>query len=90
MEGLAGLIDSGQIAALMLGVLVLEALVLWGVYHVSGRGIAPLDLLLNLGAGGSLMVALYLALSDAPWQWLATSLIVALIFHCADLTRRWR
>ncbi|MEN7341657.1 MAG: hypothetical protein AAAFM81_01895 [Pseudomonadota bacterium] len=87
---MADIIDSGQIVTIMLLVVALEivALVAWRM--VTGRGLRIPAVLLNIGAGGSLMVALKLKFAGASWQWLALSLIAALCFHVADLAWRWR
>lgn len=91
MEQFLGqLVASGRIVDLIGGVMVLEALAL-GAYHAAtGRGIAPLDLVVNLLAGVALLLALRAALTGAGWQVVAGVLAVAGLLHVADLARRWR
>ena len=84
------LFAGGRIVELILALMALEELAL-GLYHRrTGRGIAPLDLVLNLAAGALLLLALRAALVDsdplAPAPYLAASLFA----HVADLARRWR
>ncbi len=90
MSTLEALIQSGRIVDAMLAVLVLECAVLWLVRRRTGRGIAPVALLANLGAGGSLMLALRAALSNAGWPAVAAFLVLSLCFHVADMGLRWR
>jgi hypothetical protein len=89
MGGLQTVIESGQIVIIMLAVVVVEVMALSIWWRFRQRGIPPLPLILNVGAGGSLMVALYLALSEAHWHLLTMALLCALAFHCADLWQRW-
>lgn len=81
---------SGRLLDAILLLIVVEAVVL-GLWHArTGRGIAPLDLCLNLAAGALLLLAMRAALvsgnaaAAAPW------LAAALVAHLADLARRWQ
>jgi len=47
-------------------------------------------MLLNLAAGGCLLLAMRLALSGAWWGWVSASLLGGLAGHLADLRARWR
>jgi hypothetical protein len=89
MPSLEALIESGRIVDLMLAVLVLECAALWVVHRRTGRGIAPAALIANLGAGGSLMLALRAALTGAAWPAVAAFLLGSLFFHAADQVFRW-
>lgn len=90
MDMLQELVTSGRIVDLMLIFVVIEVALLLAVWRLTGRGIAPLPLLSNIGAGGSLMLALRADLSGAGWTWVAAFLVLALVFHVADLAVRWR
>ncbi len=90
MSTVQWLIESGNIVLIMLAVVALEAGVLIGLWRRRRQGIAPMDLIANLGAGGSLMLALYWSLTDSDWRLLTATLLLALAFHSADLRRRWR
>ncbi|MFK8051447.1 MAG: hypothetical protein AB8F65_00625 [Woeseiaceae bacterium] len=83
-------ITSGSIVDLMLIVVALEIGALITYRMITGKGLAPLAILLNIGAGGSLMVALKLKYIEASWHWIAASLIAALLFHVSDLAYRWQ
>ena len=90
MNLLQELVTSGRIVDLMLIFVVVEVALLLAIWRLTGRGIAPLALLTNIGAGGSLMLALRADLTGAGWTWIAVFLVLALIFHVADLSVRWR
>jgi hypothetical protein len=83
------LLTSGRIIDLVLTLMVLEVGIL-ALYRVkTGRGIAPMGLLLNQLAGFSLMLAARCALIGGWWGWVAGSLMLALLAHGADLHHRW-
>ena len=90
MELLQSLITSGRIVDIMLMFVAVEILLLLVYRGVTGRGLGVAALLLNIGAGGSLMVALKLVFDDAPWQWIAAALLASLFFHASDIVYRWR
>lgn len=90
MQSLEALITGGRIVDIMLVVVAIEVLALLAYRGVTGRGLGAVALLLNIGAGASLMVALKLVFDQAPWQWVAAALVASLAFHTADLVYRWR
>lgn len=90
IDFVAGLIPDGRIADLLLALLVAEGLLLVVWRQLTRRGPALADLLINLGAGASLVLALRVALSGADPLLLAACLSLALVTHVADLVRRWR
>ena len=86
ISALASFIHSGEFFDWVLLGVALEAiaLLIW-------RGSALLKVLLpNLIAGAALMVSVKLAITGAPWQWLALALTAALIAHGVDLAHRLR
>jgi hypothetical protein len=87
---LQSLVESGRIVDLMLLFVVLEVVVLQVWRSRSGRGIALLPLLTNLGAGISLMLALRAQLTGMGWTAVAAFLVLSLVFHVSDLFVRWR
>ncbi|MEL7449770.1 MAG: hypothetical protein AAFN78_11205 [Pseudomonadota bacterium] len=89
MQLLIELVESGRIVDLMLAFVALEIVLLVGFNLRTGRGIPPLSLLLNLGAGGSLMLALRAVLMESGWLTVAAFLVLSLFFHLGDLARRW-
>ena len=86
---LEDLIASGRIVDIMLGFVIVEVALLllwrWG----KGDGIPPSRLLINVGAGGSLMLALKAVFADADWTVVAGCLVLALVLHVSDLATRW-
>ena len=82
------LIRSGRIVDLMLVFVAIEVTILVAYHRRTGRGIAPLPLLLNVGAGTSLMLALRTVLTGAAWPLTAACLVLSLVFHTADLAAR--
>ena len=87
---LENLIVTGRIVDIMIAFVIVEVVVLLFIRSYTGKGIAPLPLLLNVGAGGSLMLALRAVFADAGWWVVAACLIASLVFHVADLAQRWR
>lgn len=83
------LIESGRIVDIVLAVLVAEVFLLALWHRRTGRGVAALPAFLNAGAGASLALALRAALTDGGWRWVTVWLLCALVFHSADLVRRW-
>jgi hypothetical protein len=81
---------SGRLLDAILLLIVLEAVVLGWWHSRTGRGIAPLDLCLNLAAGALLLLALRAALSAGVAAAAAPWLAAALVAHVADLARRWQ
>lgn len=87
---LESLIGSGRIVDIMVVFVVLEVLVLIMYWRRTGKGVATLPLLANVGAGGSLMLALGATLKGAAYPIIAAFLISSLIFHLSDLAIRWK
>ena len=90
MANLETIIMSGRIVEAMLVFIVLEIVFVEVYRRWRGGGLRTVPLLVNIGAGGSLMLALRAALSDAGWAWIAAFLLAALVFHVADLAIRWQ
>ena len=87
---MAELFANGRFVELILILVGIEAACLVFYWRSTGRGIAPVDLLPNLFAGGFLLLALRLALGGAGWQLCCGSLAAAGLAHLVDLGRRWR
>lgn len=87
---LAGLFASGRIIDIILGLMLLETVVLMGIYMATGRGVAPRALLPFMAAGVCLMLALKVTLTDGSWHAVAGLLSLAFIAHLADIALRWR
>ncbi len=84
------LIASGRIVDLMLLFIAVEIVLLVAWRRWRGGGIPLLPLLVNIGAGGSLMMALRATLVGSGWPITAAWLVAAMLFHLGDLALRWQ
>jgi hypothetical protein len=89
MSVIEALVTSGRIVDLMLVFILFEIVVIQWIRRSRGGGIPLVNLLTNIGAGGSVMLALRAELTGAGWHWVALFLLSALAFHVADLWQRW-
>lgn len=87
---LEDLITSGRIVDIMIAFVVVEVVLLLVYERATGRGVAPYSLLVNVGAGGSLMLALRAVFSGSNWALIAACLVAALVFHTLDIVQRWQ
>ncbi len=83
------LITSGRIVDIALTVMFVELVAVTIYRRRSGGGIAFAPLMANIGAGGSLMLALRASLTGSGWVWVAVFLVSSLVFHVADVALRW-
>jgi hypothetical protein len=83
------LFASGRIVDLILMLMTLETLTLVVCRRVSGRGIDTAPLLVNMAAGGCLLLALRAALTGAGSVLVAAALAAAGVMHVLDVTSRW-
>lgn len=84
------LFGSGRVVDLILVLMVLEALALWAWRRRTGEGPPPAALLVTLGAGACLLLALRAALAGSGWEVVGIWLAVGLAAHLADLRTRWK
>jgi hypothetical protein len=84
------LVASGRIVDFILLFMLVEAAVLLIYRRETGRGPAPVALVMMLAAGLCLLLALRAALMGAGWQIVAAWLAAALVAHLADLWLRLR
>ncbi len=89
MHMLARLFETGRIIDVILILVIVEAGLLILFWQRTGRGIAPRALIANLVSGSALMVAVRLALTEAPWTAVAACLTISFIAHVVDLAGRW-
>jgi len=92
MSALAVLADAfadGSLPAIIAVLVAVEGGFLWLIWRTRGVGIAPRALIGSLVSGACLMLAVRAALIDAPWQHVATWLLLSLVAHLADLALRW-
>ena len=87
---LEDLVTSGRIVDIMIVFVIAEVVLLLFYERATGRGVAPYSLLVNIGAGGSLMLALRAAFSEADWTTIAACLVASLVFHTLDIRQRWK
>jgi hypothetical protein len=83
------LFADGDIVYFILGFMLIELIALILVRKKSVRYMHPLELIVSIGAGAALLVALREALRETGWQHVAMWLIVALGCHLWDLKLRW-
>ncbi|MEE4639693.1 MAG: hypothetical protein V2J42_13225 [Wenzhouxiangella sp.] len=84
------LIQSGRIVDLILALMVIEAAVVCGFAFASRLRVPVAGLLLNLGAGACLLLALRSVATGAGWMAAGFWLSVALVAHVGDLFLRLR
>jgi len=87
---MAALIESGRIAGLILAVLVLEGAVLSALVLFRHQRLPLAGLLLNLAAGGFLLLGLQAVFTGADWKLAGAWLGAAFLAHAGDLTLRLR
>ena len=90
MDTLSELILSGRIIDIVLVVLLLELIIVSMLYRARGTGVPPYPLMVNIGAGGSLALAIKASLTGAGWQWIAVWLMTSLVFHVLAVNTRWQ
>lgn len=87
---MAELFESGRVIDLILALLALEAAVLAIVSLAWPRHLPLAGLLLNIAAGGFLLLALRSVLLGAEWVVTGAWLAAAFVAHVGDLLQRLR
>lgn len=87
---MTALIESGRIVDFILVLIVLEAAVFCGIAFAARRRLPLAGLLLNLGAGACLLLALRAVAMGAGWMVTGFWLGVAFLAHIGDLVWRLR
>ncbi len=87
---MTALMASGAVLDAILAAMLLEGLLLVGLYRWRARGIAPGVLLPNLASGMGLLLAMRLGVAGAWWPWISVSLLGALVAHVLELRRQWK
>lgn len=83
-------LETGRFVYPVLGFIAAELVFLLVWRRRTGRGLAPVDIVGNLAAGGLIFLALERALSGAHWGWVVGFSAASLPAHLFDLVRRWR
>ena len=86
----SSIISSGRIVDIMVLFVVVEVTALIVYWRRTGRGIPTIPLIANVGAGGSLMLALGATLKGLGVSIIALCLVASLVFHITDLALRWK
>lgn len=86
---MAELFVTGHVVDCILLLMLVEFIALLLLRGRLRWNIPAVQLLIALGAGAALLLALRAALVRSPWQWIALWLIVALGMHLIDLNLRW-
>jgi hypothetical protein len=87
---MAELFASGRIVDLILALTGFELAFFFAYRRLTGHGVEPFELLLNLLSGIFLLLALRCALAGSWWGWIGLCLFGSLMAHSSDLWRRWR
>lgn len=81
---------NGRLVDLLIAFTVAEALLLAAHHRLTGRGVRPREVVMNLLSGLCLMAALRCALAASGWPWIAGWLALSGAMHATDIVRRWR
>ena len=90
MPDFAAFFASGQVADLMVAVLLLEALALLGFWWLTRRRSAPRSYFDFVLPDVFFALALRAALTGAWWGFVSLAMTAAFFAHAWDLWRRWR
>ncbi|MFZ4807144.1 MAG: hypothetical protein ACOYLQ_07790 [Hyphomicrobiaceae bacterium] len=85
LESIAALVRTGRIVEFALAIVAVEAVVLIVRKDRLGGASALFKALAHLASGAFLMIALWCALTDQSWSWVAGALLGALMAHACDL-----
>ena len=88
-QPVAELFATGHAVDGILVLMLIESIALILIGRKLRRAIPTLHVVVSIGAGAALLLALRAALIGAPWQWISLWLLAALIAHLLDLRYRW-
>ena len=86
---MAELFATGHAVDCILALMLIESIFLILVGRKARRAIPAVQVLVGIGAGAALLLALRAALQRSPWQWVSLWLMAALVAHLLDLRYRW-
>jgi asparagine N-glycosylation enzyme membrane subunit Stt3 len=79
---------SGRIIDVILAIVVLEAVLLFVLRQITGRGLTLLEIAGLLLSGVFLILAVRAALTGAPWYMVSLLLLLSFAAHLWELSRR--
>ena len=82
--------DLAPLIDLVIAITLVEFAAIVLHHRITGGGVAPRDIALNLLSGLCLMLALRSLAHNAGATWVAGFLLAAGIAHGSDIWRRWR
>ncbi len=82
-------LTSARLVDAVIAITLIELVVLLAHHRRTGRGLAPRDLLPDVGAGLCLMLGLRAVLAGAAWPWLPLCMAGAGLLHLVHLIRCW-
>ena len=88
-QPVAELIASGRAIDGILALMLIESIALILIGRKLSRAIPAVQVLVSIGAGAALLLALRAALLGFAWQWISLWLVAALVAHILDLRYRW-
>jgi phosphate/sulfate permease len=89
LQPVAELIATGRAVDGILALMLLESIALILIGRRLRRPISAVQVLVSIGAGAALLLALRGALLGSAWQWISLWLVAALVAHLLDLRYRW-
>ena len=87
---MTALLQSGSLIAIIVALVVVEAVVLYRRHRTTGNKVSVVVFLPNLLAGLFLMCGIQLAVWDAPTTALLGCLTMAGLCHALEFSRYWR
>jgi len=87
---LQSLIENGGIVDIIVLVLVIEIVVSAALIRLKRLPVSIPGLIYNVGAGGSLALALSMSILDMGWKAIAGFLVASFVFHTLDVVTRWQ
>lgn len=88
--GRAAMPDFARLLDAVIAATLAEGVALAAYRAATGRGLEYRELVAFLGAGASLLVAMRLAVSEAPFVAFGAAMLAALALHAWFVAQRWR
>jgi low temperature requirement protein LtrA len=88
-QPVAELFATGRAVDGILALMLIESIALILIGRKLRRPMPAAQVLVSIGAGAALLLALRAALLGFAWQWISLCLMAALAAHLLDLRYRW-